>query len=632
MGSKRIQFFLITALGALLVIVFGVFGILFYRVSSLDPMELLARGSLPFLAYLIVYFAVQGRNAALFDPQSLAAMEADESGTGKNRDPELYRKNLEKIGSVPLKTIAAHILLQLALLGPLVFAGDYMGIDRGIRIPVFLYMFSLGLFSGTFVYVMIDSLVSGTLLSGGLVHFPRDLRESRQSLKMFIIPVAVALLAMLFASSVIILDLRRTGERLLEMRGSDWNVIILMLGIFFLCVLVLAFIIKKGTVVLYASVIRQLEGLSSKQKDLTNRVSICSVDELGTIAGMINSFCENMQGGVGDIKNGERELSSAGGRLQENASTMASSLEEVSVSTEQIRSSLEGQLQSASASAAAVNQIARNIESLEGSISTQAASMDAASAAVEEMLGNISSINAMTGKMVDQFTSLEKAAQEGGRIQKESGDRITEIVSQSQALQGANRIISTIAAQTNLLAMNAAIEAAHAGSAGQGFAVVADEIRKLAENSSSESRNIGNELKQIVETIDQVVKGANAAMEAFAQVSSRIADTQNLVSQVENAIREQSGGADQVLRSLQVMNDVTAEVKTGAREMSRGNESMLQEVSHLQSSAQEISSRMDAISAEIGKISAGAQDVSTLAQSNNSVIGKISAIAGGFTV
>jgi methyl-accepting chemotaxis protein len=632
MVGKKILFFLITALGALLVIVFDIFGILFYRVSSLDSMELLVRGGLPFLAYLIIYFAVQSRNAVLFDPRSLAAMEADESGTGKDRDPEQYRKRLEKIGSIPLKMIAVHVLLQLALLGPLVFAGDYMGIDRAIKIPVFLYMVSLGLLSGTFVYVMIDNLVSGTLLSGGLVHYPRDLREGRQSLKMFIIPVVVTLLSLLFSSPVIILDLHRTGGRLSEMQGSDWVPIIVVLGAFFICVFVLAIIIKKSIMVLYASVIRQLESLSSKQKDLTNRVSICSVDELGTIAGMINSFCENVQAGVGDIKNGEKELSGAGGRLQENASTMAASLEEVSASTEQIRSSLEDQLRSASTSAATVNQIAKSIESLEVSISTQAASMDAASAAVEEMLGNINSINTVTKKMVDQFTNLEEAAREGRRVQKESGDRIGEIVSQSQTLQGANRIISTIAAQTNLLAMNAAIEAAHAGSAGQGFAVVADEIRKLAENSSNESRNIGNELKQIVETINLVVKGANAVTEAFTQVSGRIGDTQNLVSQVESAIQEQSEGADQVLQSLKVMNDVTAEVKTGAQEMSNGNESMIQELSHLQNSAREISSRMDTISAEIGKISSGAQDVSSLAQSNNSVIGKISAIAEGFTV
>jgi methyl-accepting chemotaxis protein len=632
MTNKKILFFLIISLGAFFSIVLDIFGILFFRVSALSSAELLVRGGLPFLAYVVLYFFVQGRNAFLFDSRYLAALEAGKSESAKKNDLEKYRESLEKIGSVPIRMIAVHVLIQLALLGPLVFAGNYLGIDRGIKIPLFLYMFSLGLLAGTFVYVMTDNLVSRTLSSGGFVRYPSDLREGRQSLKMFIIPIVVALLALLFASPVMILELHRSGGNLLDMRGSGWMPILIMLGIFLASVLVLALILKGSAAVLYDSVIRQMESLSSEQKDLSRRVSICSVDELGTIAGMINSFCENMQRGMGEIKNGGEELSAAGGRLQDNASGMAASLEEISGATGQIRSSVEGQLHSASTSAAAVNQIARNIESLEGSINVQASSMDAASAAVEEMLGNISSIRTMTEKMVGQFTSLEGAAQEGGRVQKESGDRIGDIVSQSQALQGANKIIATIAAQTNLLAMNAAIEAAHAGDAGQGFAVVADEIRKLAENSSNESRNIGNELKQIMAAIDLVVKGAGAAAGAFTQVSDRIADTRILVSQVENAIREQSEGADQVMQSLKVMNDISAEVKTGAREMSEGNESMLRELNQLQSSAQEISSRMDAISAEISKVSEGARDVSALARTNRSAIEKIALITDGFKV
>jgi methyl-accepting chemotaxis protein len=258
--------------------------------------------------------------------------------------------------------------------------------------------------------------------------------------------------------------------------------------------------------------------------------------------------------------------------------------------------------------------------------------MGQASAAVEEMIGNISSIGSVTQKMATQFETVGEAAAEGTRIQKESTERIREIVVQSQSLQEANKIISTIAAQTNLLAMNAAIEAAHAGEAGRGFSVVADEIRKLAENSSSESQKIRAELNQIIQTISRIVSDSEASGSAFAEVSRRVSETEKLVTEVNNAILEQKTGAGQVMESLRVMNEITAKVSGGSREMSQGSEAMLQEMGILQGSASEIETNMEEMSSSINNINSGAQEVSGLAGNTRSSIQKISDIASGFEV
>ena len=570
------------------------------------------RFGIPALIFVAVYSIILGQKARCFGPAFFQGSSGEE-----------FSNRLKIIGSVPIKMIALNVVLHLFFLGGIFFRGEYLGIDPAERTPLFLASLSFGMLVGTFIYVMSDGLVSRTLIAYNFAVYPCNLREKRQELKAFIIPLAVALMTILFTGAVVTIG----GQT-----GLGISSLLIPLIIFFLCVAALAFNLKKNASILYSSVIAELENLSSDRKDLTRRISVCSVDELGTVAGMVNTFCEYLGEGVRDIKDGQQELSGIGHRLEENASGMADSVARISGATEQVLAKTRGQIESVKTSSQTINRIIEHIKALEESINVQTSSMSQASAAVEEMVGNISSIGSVTEKMAAQFKTVGEAAGEGSRIQKGSGERIREIVQQSQALQEANKIIATIAARTNLLAMNAAIEAAHAGETGKGFSVVADEIRKLAENSSTESKKISSELKQIVGTIDLIVKDAEASGNAFADVSHRINETEKLVIEVDNAIHEQKVGAGQVMESLRMMNEHTAKVGDGSREMSRGNEAMLQEINALQSSAGEISSSMEEMSGGIKNINSGAREVSDLAVTARSSIQKISGIADGFEV
>ena len=609
MGNKKFQYLLLVFLTGIVMVAMDLLLLLFFGhlISNI-----IVKFSIPAIIFMAVYCGVLGQSAKYFEPAFF-----------KDKSWKELEAGLKKIGGVPIKTIAVAVVIHAAFLAGIFFRTEYLGLDASLRMPIFFLTLSFGMVVGTFIYVICDGLVSRTLIDSKITEYPRDLRERRQESKILIVPVVVTLVSIIFSCSVTMLVMSESNGMI---------VVVVTMLIFFLFIMALAISLKRNCNATYNSVIDELHKLSSERKDLTRRISVCSVDELGTMAGMVNTFSGYLNSGIRDIKDGQRNLSEVGKRLEKNASDMANSIAKIAVAAEQVLAKTNGQKESVHTSSAAVHQIAQNINSLEESLTTQTSSMSQASSAVEEMVGNISSIGSVTAKMAAQFKTVGEAAGEGSRIQKESGDRIMGIVGQSESLQEANRIIATIAAQTNLLAMNAAIEAAHAGEAGRGFSVVADEIRKLAENSSKESQKINAELKQIVLSINQIVKDSEASGSAFAEVAKRIDETDKLVNEVDNAIREQKTGAGQVIDSLRMMNDINAKVRDGSREMTQGNEAMLKEISALQESATEISSSMEEISGSIRNLNSGAQEVSDMAADTRTSIQKISAIADSFEV
>ena len=338
-----------------------------------------------------------------------------------------------------------------------------------------------------------------------------------------------------------------------------------------------------------------LDGLSTGEADLTIQLPVKHHDEVDDLVKSVNRFIAKFHDIMINVKDSDKDLENAGSVLAGEIESSTSSMAQISGNIADVHEQVQKQASSVEDSASAVTQITKNIESLDNMIASQASSVTEASAAVEEMVGNISSVDTSVAKMNDEFKVLESDTHKGIEKNKRVNSLIESIAARSTAMVDANAIIQNIANRTNLLAMNAAIEAAHAGEAGKGFSVVSDEIRKLAVNSSEQSDKISKELQDINDGITQVVVESEESQKLLDQVSNRVGSTGVMVSQIKSAMDEQQIGSKQILEALQLMNDSTTEVKGAASEMKEGNALIMNDITSLQESMKQITTAIDEI-------------------------------------
>ena len=409
-----------------------------------------------------------------------------------------------------------------------------------------------------------------------------------------------------------------------------------------ICV-IFAILAALGTAIATRKVIRPLKTIQNSisenanqivagKADLTKRISVKSKNEIGDVAESFNLYSKTLQEIITSMKQTKGALTEAGNTLNNSTNEAMAAITQISSSISNMTGELGSQTASVSQTADSVNKILKRISSLENLVALQAESVQGASSAVEQMIGNISEVNRSVDKMAVSFGTLEADAESGAKTQNELQEKISEIENQSKLLSEANAVIASIAAQTNLLAMNAAIEAAHAGEAGKGFAVVADEIRKLSETSTTQSKTIGEQLNSIQNTIGTVVEATQKGVQGYSRLASEIHETDSLVQQIKAAMAEQQEGSIQITNALHSMNDSTNEVQGASKEMSHDSRLIVEKIGTLQNETNSMKQSMSEMSASASKIDSIGSSLSEISSLMDNSIDKMGSQVDQFTV
>ncbi len=370
------------------------------------------------------------------------------------------------------------------------------------------------------------------------------------------------------------------------------------------------------------SITKRINAFINKYKmgmkgDLTIRMETDdSKNEINILARYFNEFMDMLSGLIKEVKFSINNTKKISTNLSSSSVQSNSAIMEIRTNIEGMRNKTSTLDKEISMSKETIKDVNRFISEVVNMINNQASAMSESSASIEEMSASIQNIAQVSEQKLKITNELEEKANMGENEMRKSMETINRVADSANVIVEMMNVINNIAGQTDLLAMNASIEAAHAGEAGKGFAVVADEIRNLAESTTENSKNISESLKKIINDIKNSEESTTKTSSFFHNIVDGIKGVANGMNEMRNTTQELASGSNQVLKSLSSLVSVTDNVKSSSEEMNdkiKGVETSIISISNI---SLDVKNGMREVSDGISELSIISKNVSEEGSNN----------------